>query len=260
MYPFGQVCAVTLDIAHTSPQPLPDSVGTLIKAVRSPVMRNAQVRELASQSLPMVNQGLDPNVPANNRQAQEFRITTVLSGSIDTPDFQKDSLAEAEVASALLGLAGQEPDWSVSTPKIDAARLKLRGAASNVGYWMNTGAAFWLPFNFTSPGHGRNGCYHRNQLLSTLHVVSLCDLVEQNHRPYEQGSLPQREIPQTRRAAEALNRAYAGNGTYRSLVAQRLIRTRAVEPAINSINSRAGSSLPPIPDTRDPLSNWYEER
>jgi len=186
------------------------------------------------------------------RSPTPFSITTVVQAS--GCDSQAPLTKGGELNRALEGLVSWRRTWPTDTlTPLSKALVGIR-ASSPPGHVMlagDRGRVVWFPASFEpSPGQSRRslGCYHRNLVLTSLHIESLCDLVSATTQQIDQGlwaQLPLACQERARQAAGILGRLYGGTtNTYRSGSAQRQISQPERLASINQL--RDACNMPPL--------------
>ncbi len=178
-----------------------------------------QLKENALDAIRLVMLG---KTKASGARTETFSVFSVLKGggvAIDTAPAQG-----GETHKALDAVTSWDPDWEHSTlPGLDKSTLHIKRGAEHPGhllYSSRRGRTVWFPAFFAKDAStaAKISRYHRNLVLASLQVDSLCGLMHGFAGMSGQGSINDYPFDEfAPQAARIVDRLYRGPGTtYRS--------------------------------------------
>jgi hypothetical protein len=179
--------------------------------------------------------------------AEPFSVFTVIKGTGATSDAAIKE--KGEVHRALEGLASLSTDYKkAKLPSLDSeVKLELKATSpdGHLVYARKRGRSVWFPAAFMDQVKRRTlACYHRNQVLMSLQVESLCGLASATAEDIKAGkwqSLPVMHRACARLAAGSLGRLYGDyEKTYRSLSPRYYIRQNDLVAQIDKLRDQCG--------------------
>jgi hypothetical protein len=232
LYPYGlAVCATvrcagdfTLEQASELIEKVRTSKDYKLRANDGKV-RSLSLDAIANEYLSTVSeQALGPEANAVLTAKDPFTLFTVVKAT------GVDPTADFEAGGKVHALLDYVTIWGKRAPKdlakIDEAKLTIQktplGEPGDIMYGLKRARAIWFPRRFTRTigKYPSLSCYHRNLIYATVHVESLCGLMQTTAEMLDAGetvdSLPLNHRQCAHQAAGALGRLYGGRKSYRS--------------------------------------------
>lgn len=151
------------------------------------------------------------------RSSLPFSVVTIIKGK--QVDYTKQIPIGGDINRTLEALTSWRPTWEHDVlPSLSERKIRIKTSAplSHILYGYSRGRVVWFPCSFIKNNRTVHtlSCYHRNLLLTSMQVESLCWLVSmaaesiRNDMP-----LPVTQRECSRRAAGILGRLYGGKDT-----------------------------------------------